>query len=53
MSLHTHQNAALNNHRNNMHASDVIEVPSHYKWGNRLYSYAHPVFQESSHLSES
>ena len=53
MSLHTQQNATLNNHRNNVHTSDGIEVPSHYKWGNGLYSYAHPVFQESSHLSNS
>ena len=53
MSLHTQQNATLNNHRNNVHTSDGIEVPSHYKWGNGLYSYAHPVFQESSHLSDS
>ena len=53
MSLHTQQNATLNNHCNNVHTSDGIEVPSHYKWGNGLYSYAHPVFQESSHLSDS
>ena len=53
MSLHTQQNATLNNHHNNVHTSDGIEVPSHYKWGNGLYSYAHPVFQESSHLSDS
>ena len=53
MSLHTQQNATLNNHRNNVHTSDGIEVPSHFKWGNGLYSYAHPVFQESSHLSDS
>ena len=53
MSLHTQQNATLDNHRNNVHTSDGIEVPSHYKWGNGLYSYAHPGFQESSHLSDS
>ena len=53
MSLHTQQNATLNNHHNNVHTSDGIEVPSHYKWGNGLYSYAHPVFQESSQLSDS
>ena len=33
MSIHTQQNATLNNHRNNVHTSDGIEVPSHYKWG--------------------
>ena len=53
MSLHTQQNGTLNNHCNDVHTSDGIEVPSHYKWGNGLYSYAHPVFQESSHLSDS
>ena len=53
MSLHTQQNATLNNHCNNVHTSDGIEVPSHYKWENGLYLYAHPVFQESSHLSDS
>ena len=53
MPLHTQQNGTLNNHCNDMHTSDGIEVPSHYKWGNGLYSYAHTVFQESSHLSDS
>ena len=53
MPLHTQQNGTLNNHCNDMHTSDGIEVPSHYKWGNGLYSYAHTVFQESSHISDS
>lgn len=53
MSLHKQQNATLNNHCNNMHTSDGVEVSSHYKWGDGLYSYAHIVFQEIPHLSNS
>ena len=36
-----------------IHQMVLKYVPGHYKWGNGLYSYAHPVFQESSHLSDS
>ena len=41
MPLHTQQNGTLNNHCNDVHTSDGIEVPSHYKWGEMGFIHMH------------